>query len=115
MSQVTLNIRGREYTLSCDAGQEERLQEVGKYVSARLRDISAAGAASNDSHLYILTALVLADEIFDLRDEVARLEAGGAPQTEGYTQRSQDDLFATQMIEHLTGKIEYIAERIQGA
>jgi len=114
MPEVTLNIRGRDYSLSCDEGQEERLQTVGQYVNSRLSDISAAGAASNDSHLHVLTALVLADEVFDLRDEVARLDSGDA-ETSSYQEPKQDDPVMVQAIDHLANKIENIAERIQKA
>ena len=50
MSEVTLKINNRGYSLSCDPGQEQRIGELGHYVDSRLQDISAAGAATNESH-----------------------------------------------------------------
>ena len=66
MAEVTLSINGRDYGISCDDGQEQRVQDLGMYVDSRLRDIAKAGAASNESHLLVLTSIMLADEIFDL-------------------------------------------------
>lgn len=117
MPQVNLNIRGRDYSLACDEGQEERLRDVAKYVESRMRDIGAAGAAVNEQHLQVLAALVLADEVFDQRHEIAELQEqvrylqGNPPSAAS----SEDEDFAAQMIADLAGKIEHIAARIQKA
>ena len=109
MTEVTLKINNRGYSLSCDPGQEQRISDLGHYVDARLQDISAAGAATNDAHLLVLTSLVLADEIYELRDQVSALRQGvpGAA--------SQEDPAVAQAIDMLARKIENIAGRIQGA
>ena len=60
MAEVNLAIHGRSYGIACDDGQESRVMEVGRYVDARAREISQAGAAGNETHLMVLTALVLA-------------------------------------------------------
>lgn len=118
MPEVTISINGRGYSLSCEHGQEERLKEVGRYVDSRLKDISFAGAATDASHLFVLTALVLADEVFDLRDDVAEIEEqarylqGNAPASQPF---DEDDALVAQAIDHLAGKIEQIADRIQKA
>ncbi|MCB1784283.1 MAG: cell division protein ZapA [Alphaproteobacteria bacterium] len=119
MPEVTLNINGRGYSLSCDEGQEARLKEVAAYVNSRLKSISSSGAATDSSHLLVLTSLVLADEIFDLRDDVAEIEEqarylqGNAPAAQ--LPFDEDDALVAQAIDHLAGKIEQIAARIQKA
>lgn len=100
MPEVTLQINGRGYGIFCDEGEEERILALAEYIDSRLKDIAAAGAASAESHLLVLTALVLADEVFDLREN-----QGGAPEDEERT---------AQFIEHIAGKIEHLAERIHG-
>jgi cytochrome c oxidase cbb3-type subunit 2 len=41
MTVVSLNIHGKNYGVSCDPGQENRVSEVGQYVDARARDIAS--------------------------------------------------------------------------
>lgn len=70
MAEVKLAINGRLYAIACDDGQEKRVSMLGRYIDARLKEIARAGGASNESHLLALTALVLADEIHDLREDL---------------------------------------------
>lgn len=70
MEDVKLAINGRMYAIACDDGQERRVAMLGRYIDARLKEIGRAGGASNESHLLVLTALVLADEIHDLREDL---------------------------------------------
>ncbi len=106
MAEVTLTINGRNYGISCEDGQEQRLTELGHYVDTRIREISKAGAASNESHLLVLAGLVLADEIFDLRDGTG-VAANGISQ--------EEEKAIVQSIDYLAERINTIASRIQKA
>lgn len=109
MAEVSVVIHGKPYGISCDDGQERRVQELAKYVDARLREIASAGAASNESHLLVLTALVLSDEIFDARQTKA------VPATERYQDRltEDDEEMIVEAINHLAARIDSVAERLQ--
>ena len=109
MSEVTLKINGRGYGLACDEGQEQRLSDLAHYVDGRLRDIADAGAATNDSHLFVLTALVLADEVFEMRDEVRALRDHVRSLQEN--PKAVADEFQTYE-KQVAGKIEGLAEKI---
>ncbi len=125
MSEVTLKINKRGYSMSCDVGQEERLVELGHYVDERLSDIAAAGAASNESHLLVLTSLVLADEVFELREEMSRMDTyirdlrNGRVSVEAERSGSsvkmsdQEEKLIVDAIEHLADKIEAISSKLQ--
>jgi len=49
MAQVTLTINGRNYGITCDDGQEQRVMDLGHYVDERIKALSKAGAASNEN------------------------------------------------------------------
>lgn len=112
MGEVSLEINGRNYGIVCDDGQEDRVAEVGQYVNQRARDIAAAGAAANDTHLLALTSLLLADEIKEMQDN------GGVPQQQPAAPAEQrvseeDEKLIIEAIDHLASRIETVAERMQ--
>jgi cell division protein ZapA len=119
MAEITLKINHRGYGMYCDEGQEERLNELAAYVDSRLRDIAASGAATNESHLLVLTSLVLADEIFDMRGEMSSLQTklqelqmqkapvcstGASP---------EEEAMIVEAIDYLANKLERISNRLQ--
>ena len=116
MSEVTLKINNRGYSLACDNGQEQRLVDLAHYVDGHLQNIAQAGAATNEAHLLVLTSLVMADEIYELRDTVAQLQNSMSQKNvdSSASRSADDDALIAEAIDHLAGKIEHIAARIQG-
>lgn len=111
MAQVNITINGRGFGISCEDGQEQRVADLSHYVDGRLKDIAKAGAATNESHLLVLTTLLLADEVFDLRNNV-----GAVTQNLQAAQANQNDEEAVaSAIEDLADRIDRIASRIQNA
>lgn len=111
MAEVTLTINGKNYGISCDDGQEGRVKKLGQYIDRRIKDVAGAGAANNELHLLVLTSLILADEIFELRHEAARLrEAAETPPERDAL--SIDEATVIRAIESVADRIEDITERV---
>ncbi len=116
MSEVTLKINQRGYSMSCDPGQEERLEALSDFVNSRLSDIENSGAAKAENHLLVLTSLVLADEVFELRDEVAALNQALAENSATpYNAPQYDENDVAKVIDHLSSKIEHITAQLKRA
>ena len=117
MAEVNLSIHGKSYGIACDDGQENRVVEVGQYVDNRARDIASAGAASNENHLLVLTALVLADEVKELKDSLRGAQANGNAPTqvvhEGLPEAEERQIIES--IEQLASRIDGVAERLKSA
>jgi cell division protein ZapA len=111
MAEVKINIHGRTYGISCENGQEARVAELGRVVDSRLKEIARAGAASNESHLLVLASLMIADEVFDLRDTVNKLKQ----RLQSAEFNEEDDAMMAATIDLLADRIERIASRIQAA
>lgn len=111
MAEVNLTINGRNYGIACDNGQEKRVKDLGFYVDQRMREIARAGAASNDAHLLVLTALMLADEVYELRDELSELNG----RVRSIDNEREDDELMVRAIDHLAERINLIAGRIAKA
>jgi len=114
MAEITLKINHRGYGIHCDEGQEGRLNDLAAYVDSRLSDIAAAGAATNESHLLVLTSLVLADEVFDMREELGALRekmknVGGVPAASS----DDEEQMVVDAIDYLANKLESISNRLQ--
>lgn len=108
MAEVSVAIHGKTYGIACDDGQERRVMELARYVDMRLKEIAGAGAATNESHLLVLTALVLADEIFDARTNVQ-----AAPEPVDERLSEEDERMIVDAINHLAARIDSVAERLQ--
>lgn len=113
MSEVNLTINGRVFGIACDDGQEQRVINLGSYVDARIKDIARAGAANNESHLLVLAAIVLADEIFDLKDEMKKRSNGFTAKSAIKAPDPEDEAAIIQAIDHLASRINSIAGNIQ--
>lgn len=108
MAEVSVSINGRKYGMECDDGQEGRVIDLGQYVDHKVRQIASAGAAAGESHLLVLTSLMLADEVMELKKYVAN---GNAPSAAGAASAEDEDLIV-KAIDHLAGRIEAIAAKM---
>lgn len=115
MAEVNVTINGRTYGIACDDGQEQRVLDLGKYVDERLREISRAGAASSESHLMVLTSLVLADEIFDLLESEGGAKTGKTNGSGAISLSKDDEKKFISAIDHLASRIDSIAGNLQKA
>ncbi|MDE1147449.1 MAG: cell division protein ZapA [Azospirillaceae bacterium] len=112
MARVDIILNGRPYALACDDGQEHRLRELGSYVDARLREVAHDASGGSETQLLVLTALMLADEIFDLRAELGGPRRPvSAPAAEAPAPRAEDESVAA-AVDSLAKRIEDIAARL---
>ncbi len=106
MAEVNISINGRQFGIACDDGQEQRVTDLANFVDSRLQEIAAAGAGTNESHLLVLTSIVMADELFDARDAAAN----GNPTPLGELQITQaDEGVIIDAIDKMANRIDAIA------
>ena len=72
MGQVSITIRGRQYLIACDDGQEAHLARLGRYLDEQSQQLSVNTGAVNDTRMMVMVALTIADELTDAN---AKLEA----------------------------------------
>ncbi|MFP4314333.1 MAG: cell division protein ZapA [Alphaproteobacteria bacterium] len=109
MGQVNLTINGRNFGMQCDDGQEQRVMDLGSYVDSKIKNIASAGAASNENHLLVLTSLMLADEVHELRENLAAL----GEHVESKEKQDEHEQMLAGAIDSLAERIDSIATRIQ--
>lgn len=78
MGQVTVRVNGYGHTIGCKDGEEQHVLDLVHQIEDKVRVIRSMGGQFSESRMLLHVALLLADEAADLREEVARLRAGGA-------------------------------------
>lgn len=102
MSQVTLQVGGRPYTVSCADGEEARVRELAAIVDAKLAGLGGNLAREEAKNL-LFAALILADEV----DELKRRGPGPSP--------APTDGKAARTLEALAVRLEHLAEVVEKA
>ncbi len=115
MSEVSITINGRIYEIGCDVGQEGRVAELAAYIDQRLQQISRSGAAYSDAHLMVLTALVLADEIYEAREGGAPKRVSASVAAAAAPANKEDEQALARLLDQITKRIDGIAARVQAA
>ena len=100
MAQVRIEVGGRAYDIACRDGEEERLRLLGRLVDARATDAIRAVGRGNEPRELLLTALLLADELDEMRGAQA-------------TARLEEDA-RTAALERCAERLEALAERMEG-
>jgi cell division protein ZapA len=108
LAQVTVKINGYTYTVGCEDGQEDHLLAMAAQVESRIESIKALGGSSGEARLLVLTALLMADELHDMRIEVEALR--NAPGRPGRAGKTEGDI--TRKISRLAARAEQIAAEL---
>ena len=96
MSNVTLTIGGRFYSVACGEGEEAHIEMLGRTIDGKLHGMPNLSGQS-EARTLLFAALLLADELHELG-------SGGAP----------DDGQAADALERLADTLESLADRLEG-
>ncbi|QHL90613.1 cell division protein ZapA [Sphingomonas changnyeongensis] len=124
MADVTIEIGGRRYDVTCRDGEEDQLRRLARLVDDKAAQARAAVGGVTEVRQLLLASLLLADELVDLRaarDRTAGEGAGregralppvatGAPAGSGPIA----DPAIAGAIEQLAARMERIADQIDG-
>lgn len=66
MSNVTLSIGGRSYTVACAAGEEDHVRGLGEAIDGRVRQMEGL-ATQGEARMLLFAALLLADDLHEAR------------------------------------------------
>lgn len=75
MAQVTVDVNGRPYAVGCEDGQEQHLIELAKLFDRQVRHVSQDMGQLGDTRLFLMGALLLADELADAKMRMSALQA----------------------------------------
>jgi cell division protein ZapA len=101
MATVTVQILNKEYALVCDDGQEVHVRSLAQNVDARMRGLSKQLGNPGESMLWVMTALMLADELQENK------------QLKNKTTQSGDDEAVISAVEIMAERLEQLAMRLE--
>lgn len=87
MAQVSLQINGYSYILGCADGQEDHLRALAADLDRRIGEIKTSSGASGEARLLLMAALVMSDELHDLRQQANGAEPPSPAKPEPRTAR----------------------------
>jgi len=99
MSNVTVTIGGRHYTVACAAGEEQHIEMLGRSIDGKLEGLANLSGQS-EARTLLFAALLLADELHE-----RNLGAPAAP---------EPDPRVAETLEALASRLEGLAARLEG-
>ena len=106
MAQVSIEVNGHPYVVGCEDGQEARLAELAAAVDGHVRQVAHDVGPLGETRLILMGALVMADDLAELQDQVAALRAELA---EVKAAQGRAQLTAVAALEAAAAKIETLA------
>jgi cell division protein ZapA len=106
--QVAVRLNGREYAVTCGEGEERHVLSLAAYVDEKVAALAKAIGQVGEARLLALASILVADELKEARDRIARLE-GERKESERKAPAGEFDL------EGLARRIEDIAARLESA
>jgi len=69
MGIVNINLRGINYKVACQDGEEERLMQLADKFTKKFDKLTAQMPKSSDTHLLLMTGLLLQDELAEIKEK----------------------------------------------
>lgn len=74
MSTVNVEVNGRQYGVGCEDGQEAHVQSLAKLFDGQVSEVAAQVGQVGELRLFLMAALLTADELADARARLAEAE-----------------------------------------
>ncbi|MBL8629882.1 MAG: cell division protein ZapA [Rhodospirillaceae bacterium] len=107
MGQVSISIRGRQYQIACDDGQEAHLARLGRYLDQQAEDLVKQAGSINEPLMMVMIALTIADQLTDANEKIDTLTA------DAVAAQAQIDTGTAGVLTTLAKRIEDIAASLE--
>jgi cell division protein ZapA len=118
VGKVQIEVNQRQYLVGCDDGQEERVMALGRVLDGHVTQLAGSVGQISELKLMLMGALMVADELAELKDrmsaseaELVRLRAELAARDAGAVQ----DIQAAQTLSDAADRLHAISDRVASA
>jgi len=109
MPTVTIALNGRNFDIACGEGEEPRVLELGGEIRRRMENLTRTTGSMSEGMVFVMTALLLADELDQKKREAAKLR------DEGREASLKREVALADTIEALAARVETLAARVEAA
>ena len=109
MPTVTIALNGRNYDIACDDGEQARVTELAGELRRRMESLTRNSGHLSEGMVFVMTALLLADELDQKKRETSKLK------DEGRETSLKRELALADTIEELAARVETLAARVEAA
>ena len=106
MALINVEVNGRPYAVGCEDGQEAHLIELARLFDHQVRQVSQDMGQLGDTRLFLMGALLLADELSDARGRLASMQA---EMSRVQADRARLETRAVTALENAASRIEKLA------
>ncbi len=103
MATVDIEVAGRRYNVACREGEQDHLRAVAAEVDRRAQEATAALGSLTETRQLLFAALLIADDIKELRAGAGIPDPVPPP----------PDPAVAQALEHLATKVEAMADSLE--
>ena len=99
MAKLTFTLYGKEYTLNCAEGEQQRLKDVIDFVAGKMTVVGSRVGNTTEPRLLMLTCLQLADELLEARRQASESQ-------------SEEQELIIAAVQHLKDRVANIASQV---
>jgi cell division protein ZapA len=94
MGEVTVRVNNKPYTVGCADGQEARVQELARMFDEHVDMVVSDVGAIGEVRLFLMAALLIIDEMQDLKTQVSEQSSLNARMNAGIHEMERRAAFA---------------------
>ncbi|HTI67618.1 MAG TPA: cell division protein ZapA [Caulobacteraceae bacterium] len=109
MTTLSVEVNGRAYMVGCEDGQEAHVEALARQFDAQVREVSDAVGQVGELRLFLMAALMTADELADVKARLAQAEEN----QDGFDgARAAAETRAAEALDAAAQRIEALAARV---
>jgi cell division protein ZapA len=113
VAKVQIEINDRRYAIGCDEGQEEHVMRLARYFDDHVKRLAASVGQIGDQRLFLMGALIVADEMNDLKIRLDKAEAEIARLTDPMTGAAAMNSGSARALGDAADRLDALAERLE--
>lgn len=106
MAQVNVTVNGKPFLVGCEDGQERHLMELAAAFDTQVQAVGKEVGQLGETRLFLMTALLLTDELSDLRLRLGHLQGELA---RSQSEQARIEMKAAAALESAARKIEKLS------
>lgn len=124
MARVSVSINNQSYEIACEQGQEQSVLTLAGIIDEKVTNLVGALGHVGESRLLVMAALLMADEMQELKKDITRIKAEADSRVTDAVEKlrleyantqSQTQSMTLKTLSEAARRMESIAQRIEAS